>query len=602
MKVFLAILALVAICSAKPQVNNPATDFVNGFLVGVHETKQIEDLLKCMSDMDPILKKIEAAINHLVKFNFQELMEGLKLLKEAMFDFVNMLTPCLQGFEQLQKLFEAMKNWDFSTIINKILKNAVLFLADIMECWNAFKSHDHYAVGKGIGDILYNIFLDEATVGDVPLVDFLTGFLTAIHETRKVNDLLKCMDNTSLILEKIMTSLKLILKLKFEEMMKGFSMLFEAFLDLEAMLKPCLEGYVQFQKLMKAISDSDILYVIIRIIKDPNPYIMDINEVVNAIATGNFKDAGEGLGDIMYRLFLVESVDELQTMAIEFMKGFLEGINEKGDINNMLECVKKLEFIIPKIVEAIQDIIKGDITSIIKGITLLLEGVRDMLRILTPCQNGYEQIAKLMEAIKNVKILNLVFKILDNPKNFVPLIVNCVKAFTDGDYHGAGLNLGTFLYRLLLIKAVPEMEYKDAVEFIKGFLKGINQSHNFNDVETCLDDIPVIVEDIKAAIEALKNLDWKNIEKIVHAFLTLFDTGRKIIEAILPCSKAPKEMEIILKKIKNIDPNKLINKITAHLLELVQDIIDALTKAGKHDYFGCGDDLGDVFYRLVLVE
>jgi len=278
-------------------------------------------------------------------------------------------------------------------------------------------------------------------------------------------------------------------------------------------------------------------------------------------------------------------------------------LNEKGDINELLKCGKNLEQIIDKIMQALEYIKKKDPADLIKGLTILLEAVTELMNILKPCSSGFEQIKKLFEALKHIDILKLVFKILANPGPFIQDVMDCIDSFKKGDLHQAGKDLGDFLYRLFLSgMAQLEMNFDDLVKMIEGFLAGINEGHNFDDIEQCLKKVPSIIDDVKKAFEEIKHIDWKNLDKLVEALLAVFDAFRKVLEAIKPCSKVPADIDIIINKLKNIDVTKLLQKLMANIMQLIHDITEGINKLSQHDYYGFGQDMGDIVYRLLLSD
>jgi cellobiose-specific phosphotransferase system component IIA len=423
-------------------------DFVKGFLEAIHETKTVEDLKKCLTDINPIIEKIKLALELFLKMTFDDIMKGMKILIEALHDLEEMLKPCLNEFKQVQKLMDAVKNINIIKVVTKILMNPGAFINDVKDCIESLKSQNFYQAGKDIGDILYRLFLTRRQFDPKPIVDFSNGFLKGIHEIKSVDDLVKCVKEADHILENIQKALELIKTLNIEKMLEGLTMLFEALYDLEEMLRPCLGEYSQFRKLVEAIMNMDINEVVQKIVANTFQFIADIVDCIQAFQRSNFVQAGRDLGDIMYRLFLISTEDQFDPVA--FIKGLLEGLNEKGDINNLLKCVKDLESIVNKIMEALEYIKKKDFANIIKGITMLIEAVTHLMQVLTPCAEGFEQIKKLINAISHVDIMKLVFKIIGNPGPYISDVMNCIDNFKKQDFHGAGKNLGDLLFRLFL--------------------------------------------------------------------------------------------------------------------------------------------------------
>ena len=428
---------------------NPGFDFVKGFLEGIHETKKVEDLEKCLKDINQIIEKIKVALEYFMKMTFDDLVKGFKLLIEAIKDLEAMLKPCLEGFNQVKKLLEAITHADILKIIGKIIVNPGAFIHDIKDCIEAVKKLDMYTAGKDLGDILYRLFLTRATVE--PLQAFLEGFLKGIHEVKSIDDLIKCIGEANKIIERIMAALELIKKFTIESLLQGLTLLFDSIFDLEEMLRPCLSEFTQFRKLIEAMMNSDINELIQKIIQNAFQFIADIIDCIQSFEKGDYVQAGKDLGDILYKLFLVEADKGIDVGA--FLKGFLEGINEKGDVEHLLKCVKDLENIIVKIMQAVEYIKKGDFINLIKGITMLLEAVGELLNNIKPCADGFEQIKKLINAISHVNIKDLIFKILKDPGPYIAAVSAAIEAFKANDFHKAGYFIGQVLYNLFLTSA-----------------------------------------------------------------------------------------------------------------------------------------------------
>ena len=305
MKVLLAILALLAICSAvplAPQADIPPIAYTKGFLAGIHETKSIDDLLKCLSNMDPIFEKLKQAMEHFMKFTLDEIMVGLKLLKEAMYDCKEMFGPCFEGFEQLKKLEEAMKNWDIVKIATKILTNAIPFIRDIKECISGFQTGDYFLAGKATGDIQYRIFLERDEDG-VDIAAFLKGFLEGINESGDINELLKCAKNLESVIKKILEAFELIKNKTIESIIAGVAILIQAVKELLTILRPCSESFGQIKKLIEALKNISITKIAMKIFTNFSTFLKLITEFIVNI-NGDSHKAGKAFGEILYKLFL----------------------------------------------------------------------------------------------------------------------------------------------------------------------------------------------------------------------------------------------------------------------------------------------------------
>lgn len=194
---------------------------------------------------------------------------------------------------------------------------------------------------------------------DNPIYDFLSGFLLGLHETKKVEDLLKCLKNADHILEKIREALEKIAHLKsLDDLLLGLKMLFAALTELEELLKPCLDGFEQFKRLMKEIRNIDFEKLLHKLISHWPYYIDDIVECIIALAKGHNTKAGKFLGDILYRLFLVDSTVHPIPCWAKYIEGFLKGIHEPKTLMDIHKCIANaLPFII-KLKIMIKELVK----------------------------------------------------------------------------------------------------------------------------------------------------------------------------------------------------------------------------------------------------
>ena len=578
--------------------DNTFVEFLKGFLEGINEKGDINKLVQCIKGGEDIIKKIMAALDILKKINLENLIKGITMLLDAMKQLMDMMKPCMEGFEQLKKLVNAIAHVDIKKIALRILTHPTEFLAAVMKGIECFGKKDYHCLGKAVGDLMRIMFLSRrASVN--PIQDFVDGFLKGIRETKSIDDLLKCMKNADQILEKIKTALLLIKKFTLESLLQGLSMLFEAIFDLEEMLRPCLAEFTQFKKLLEAIANADIDEIIMKIMQNPIQFIADIADCIDALGKGDYLRAGRDIGDVLYRLFLVE-VATVQINVVDFLKGFLEGLNEKGDINELLKCVKDLEHIISKIIEAINYIKKMDIGNLMKGLTLLFEAITELLNVLKPCTQGFEQIKKLIEAFAHIDIMKIIFKILANPGPYIQDVTDAIDAFQKNDGHRAGKDIGDILYRLFLASFADKISFDDFVKIMEGFLKGINQAENFKDFAECLKKVPLIVEMVIEVIDIIKTLDWTDLNKMLELVFKLIADYNEILVAIKDCSTAPEEIEKILEKIKGISIESIKAKILANAWHLIISINGALEDLKAAHYADFGYKVGDIFYVLII--
>ena len=135
---------------------------------------------------------------------------------------------------------------------------------------------------------------------------------------------------------------------------------------------------------------------------------------------------------------------------VEFVKGLLAGINEQGDINQLMECLKDGEELMKMIMEAIKLIATKKIENIIVGVADLIRSVKTLLDMLKPCASGFTELQKLINAVVHADFKAIVAKIIANLGYFVVGIISAIKAYEAGDFYNAGKYVGALLDAIFL--------------------------------------------------------------------------------------------------------------------------------------------------------
>ncbi len=294
---------------------------------------------------------------------------------------------------------------------------------------------------------------------------------------------------------------------------------------------------------------------------------------------------------------------------LDFIEGFLEGLNENGDVKKVLECLHDIEPISLEIIKALELIMKLNMKDVIEGVHLLMKAVWELLSDAKPCSEGLEQLKKFMEAVTHVNIMKVIQKIMNNPGGYLNDIMECITAFKEGDYYDFGQGLGDILFRLLLAQVVPEkaetlpkMDFNEFVKMVQGFLDGAGHDKKFVDIEKCLIEFPEIVTDIIEAIEFMKKINWKDLTKLVEALLKLVDIFTQLLDIIKPCSKVPQDVDELIRKLREVKITKLLERMVLNAVELLADINLFMKEYEAKEYYESGKDLGDVFYLLIFKD
>lgn len=297
--------------------------------------------------------------------------------------------------------------------------------------------------------------------------------------------------------------------------------------------------------------------------------------------------------------FVMEPVDESRFM--DFIKGFMEGLNEQGDINKLVGCIRDADAIIQEIIQALELIKTREIMDIIEGISKLVKAVKKIIEMLQPCSEGFKQFKKLMEALKNFDIQKLVIKILSNIEKIIGLIKDCIAGFKNKDFYAAGKNLGSLLFILFLSDAEFAAEDSSNIYIlaVENFIKAANQGHHLDNIQTCACVIRPVIEDFNVI---LKESDWSSIEAIVNSVNRILDLAERVVNALIPCSTIGQDFKKLGEIIKDLDMNKLTNR----LLRNIGDVTSSLTLFSQYvaskEFDKAGTELGNVFYIMVLKE
>ena len=153
----------------------------------------------------------------------------------------------------------------------------------------------------------------------------------------------------------------------------------------------------------------------------------------------------------------------------DFLKGFLEGLGVKEDIQKLLECLKGAEHVLEKIKEALEHLKHININELKKGLGLLFSALKEFLNVLKPCAATNSIIHKLINAITSVNIMKIVYHIITHPTAFVHDVESSIVCFAKGDLHCAGKGIGDLLRILFLTRMENEKEADSFAEYVKGF-------------------------------------------------------------------------------------------------------------------------------------
>ncbi len=304
---------------------------------------------------------------------------------------------------------------------------------------------------KGISLFLFAV-LAIAYASEATFTAYMKGYITGLSEHGSVNELSKCIKDGDAIIAKFKVALENIYTLDDAKLKAGLPILAEATRDSLSMVKACSSSFSLFAKVETGIARANIAALIRKILSSPGSYFHLAINGLEALSKGNFEGLGVAVGSIEVGLYLKSRMEGTSTAFFEFLNGFLEAINESGDINKLLECIKDGETVMNKIMEAFEYIMKMDMENMMKGVQLLIAAVTEMATKFQPCSEGFEQLKKLFSAVLNVDFMKLIAKIMAKSSQLIHDVLDCVDMFKNGYYKNAGHDLGDILFVLFLSK------------------------------------------------------------------------------------------------------------------------------------------------------
>jgi len=154
---------VVKILIGKKQVkDSSALSFVTGLLEGLRIGVDVNNLVNCVNNITPLINNVKDAISKLEHIDFKHMdtiIEGLQELVASVVQILNDLKPCIASPQDIEKLIEAFSIIGWAKIPARVLTHISEIVSDVSEIKNGFGGNDYETAGKGVGDLLYVIFL-----------------------------------------------------------------------------------------------------------------------------------------------------------------------------------------------------------------------------------------------------------------------------------------------------------------------------------------------------------------------------------------------------------------------------------------------------------
>lgn len=306
MKALLAFLLIAAVTATEFRVDSydftdgpTAADFLKGFVKGIGETKDVDDLLKCVTGLEEIIDKIYDGISDIMKLTFEDIIKGFTKIMAAVQEFNGVLEKCSSGYTILEKLFDAIVNADFGKILQKFTGNLFIYIGYITNAFSCFAADTYECAGLNIGLLLKGLFLSEVldpTMERIKALDFVKGFIEGLGGSFKEEDFEPCIKDVQAIVDGIKAAFEAIKTADFQKIFEGIRIIIQAAKQLSNDLEKCAKNVEVIIKLIEALKNINFQKIAMKIVGSIGPIIELITETIPCFATEDFYCIGKGFG------------------------------------------------------------------------------------------------------------------------------------------------------------------------------------------------------------------------------------------------------------------------------------------------------------------
>ena len=137
---------------------------VKGMLEGMNVKHDMDKIVKCMDHVPEVVHLIIAAIEKIKNIDIKHLdirliVELIVQIVGAVREIIQSILPCAETSEEFKKLIEKFSHLDFNKIIQNVMGNIFLIIADLGKLQEALQKAQYEDLGKAIGDVLFLVFL-----------------------------------------------------------------------------------------------------------------------------------------------------------------------------------------------------------------------------------------------------------------------------------------------------------------------------------------------------------------------------------------------------------------------------------------------------------
>ena len=138
---------------------------------------------------------------------------------------------------------------------------------------------------------------------------------------------------------------------------------------------------------------------------------------------------------------------------IKFVKGLLEGMDVKHDMEKILKCIDNVPeafHMIIALIEKIKHIDIRNIKEVVEIIVQIVGAVREVIDDILPCVNSIDEIKKIIEKLSHIDFNKIIANFIANLYQITMDVMAAKTALENQDYELFGKKLGHVLYMLFL--------------------------------------------------------------------------------------------------------------------------------------------------------
>lgn len=295
------------------------------------------------------------------------------------------------------------------------------------------------------------------------------------------------------------------------------------------------------------------------------------------------------------------SHEENTETVLDFLKGFFDGVNQKGILDNTVKCILGSKPLIEEYVKIWELIKNFDISKINQLISLVIETVKKTVTYVYGCEGAINEIKSIITKILSINFINLLYKIFTDINTIIKIIT---EIFNTKDHYELGKVIGSLLYKLLLEGELSSLgfNFTDFIVLIEGFFEGAIGGKLIEDFTKCLESLDTVYHLVLSAIEKFRHIDIKNIRKLIEGLVELFRAMEKVLNATIPCSSTPELFQKMIHKIANTTITVILERFTKNSPTIIVTIVGMSSQILNKEWRALGRSIGSIMKILIFVD